>query len=202
MVTVKRNAKGNSATVQRRARKRANAPTQHVNYKPYLIGLVLVLLALGVYAIIILTNANNNVPAGTLAPDFTLTDSSGRPIRLSDFRGKPAVLFFMITSDWCQPCKVETRDTLRPIQDDFGNRVQIISLELLPNDRTDADLNAYKASYGSTWIYARDTANVAPQYGVNSLSTIVVVDKAGFIKFSAKDPSYSQLAQVLRNLGA
>ena len=31
---------------------------------------------------------------GTLAPDFTLPDQSGNPVRLSDFRGKTVVLYF------------------------------------------------------------------------------------------------------------
>ncbi len=31
---------------------------------------------------------------GGLAPDFTLTDTQGRTVRLSDFRGRPVVLVF------------------------------------------------------------------------------------------------------------
>ncbi|BBD53379.1 putative bacterioferritin comigratory protein [Planktothrix agardhii NIES-204] len=31
---------------------------------------------------------------GELAPDFVLPDSDGNPVRLSDFRGKPVVLYF------------------------------------------------------------------------------------------------------------
>lgn len=32
--------------------------------------------------------------AGTKAPDFTLNDKDGRPVSLSDFRGKKVVLYF------------------------------------------------------------------------------------------------------------
>ena len=140
---------------------------------------------------------------GTLAPDFTLVDSNGNPFTLSEFRAKPVVLFFMTTSDWCQPCKVETRDQLRPLYDTYGNRVQIISIEMLPQDRSDADLNAYSASYGSPWIYARDTSNprVSTLYGVTTLSTIIIVDQAGYIRFRQSDPPYSQMSDVLRTLG-
>ena len=40
-----------------------------------------------------------------LAPDFTLNDAAGQPVRLSDFRGQVVLLNFWAT--WCKPCTVE-----------------------------------------------------------------------------------------------
>jgi peroxiredoxin len=40
-----------------------------------------------------------------MAPDFTLSDASGKPVKLSDFRGKVVVLNFWAT--WCHGCKTE-----------------------------------------------------------------------------------------------
>jgi len=44
-------------------------------------------------------------PGGQMAPDFTIKDQSGRPIKLSDYQGKVVFLNFWAT--WCVPCVEE-----------------------------------------------------------------------------------------------
>jgi peroxiredoxin Q/BCP len=53
------------------------------------------------------------IEPGTAAPDFTLPDQDGRPVSLSDFAGRPVVLYFYPKADTpgcaTQACSVRDR---------------------------------------------------------------------------------------------
>ncbi|MFQ5792122.1 MAG: TlpA family protein disulfide reductase [Acidobacteriota bacterium] len=167
-------------------------------------GAIAAILVAGAVAIAILPSlpTGGSTAPGNPAADFTLVDSQGRSFSLSDFQGKPVVLFFMTTGSWCLPCEIETRDHLVPLAANFGNRIQIISIEMIPQDYGDADLDAYRTRHGSDWIYARDTAGVSQLYGITTLSTIVIVDSQGNIVLTKPDPPLSEMSAVLNRIGA
>lgn len=60
------------------------------------------------------------LPVGTPAPDFTLPDKDGRPVSLSDFRGRPVALVFY-PLDWSPGCSVQL-ELYQQEFDEFASR--------------------------------------------------------------------------------
>ncbi|HLH74626.1 MAG TPA: peroxiredoxin [Chloroflexota bacterium] len=53
------------------------------------------------------STARGPVQVGSRAPDFTLPDPSGRPVRLSDYVGKSAVVLYFYPKDYTLGCTRE-----------------------------------------------------------------------------------------------
>lgn len=164
-------------------------------------------LAVVVAAVVLIAILQSGVLSGAGASqgkrgaDFKAVDSEGNTFQLSNTDGTARVLFFMTTGEWCQPCKLMTRGPLREIQQKYGANVTIVSVEMIPDDQSDVDLNAYKARYNATWTFLRDTKGIADTYDVRFLSVVVILDLDGYIKFTGSDPPTGKMSEVIEAMG-
>ena len=102
------------------------------------------------------------VEEGKPAPDFDLTSDSGEHVKLSDFRGKPVVLYFYPKDD--TPGCTAQACGIRDVYDDFGNRGAVV-LGISPDD--EASHVKFKEKYSLPFTLLADPAHeVAEEYGV------------------------------------
>jgi thioredoxin-dependent peroxiredoxin len=102
------------------------------------------------------------VEEGQDAPDFELTSDSGKVIRLSQFRGKPVVLYFYPRDD--TPGCTAQACGIRDSYDDFEERGAVV-LGVSPDEETSHV--KFKQKYGLPFTLLADPEHVvAEQYGV------------------------------------
>ncbi|MEI3802494.1 MULTISPECIES: TlpA disulfide reductase family protein [unclassified Chitinophaga] len=119
---------------------------------------------------------------GAAAPDFTQLDASGKPVKLSDFRGKYVLLDFW--ASWCGPCRRENPNVVKAYNNfkDKGFTVLGVSLDK-PDDR-EKWLAAIEKD-GLQWTQVTDLKawdnEAAKLYEVNAIPMNFLIDPNGKI---------------------
>jgi len=95
----------------------------------------------------------NNLKTGLVAPDFTLNDQNGKPVKLSDFRGKYLLLDFW--ASWCGPCRAENPNVVKAFNQYKDKNFTILSVSLDEDITKKAWLKAVKDD-NLPWTQVRD----------------------------------------------
>ena len=77
-------------------------------------------------------SADSDAKEQVAAPDFTVYDVSGNPVKLSDYFGKPIVLNFW--ASWCGPCQMEMPD-FQEKYETLDGQVQFLMINMTDGSR-------------------------------------------------------------------
>ena len=139
---------------------------------------------------------DNTQPIEHLAPDFTVYDANGNPVKLSDFIGKPVVLNFW--ASWCPPCKSEMPD-FQEVYQELGDQVQFLMVNTTVSD-TMADAKAFIQSMGYTFPVFYDTQDLASiAYGIETLPNTCFINAKG--QLVARANGAISKATLLKGIG-
>ena len=115
--------------------------------------------------------------AGYLAPEFTLNDTVGDAVSLSDYRGRPVVLNFW--ASWCPPCRAEIPH-FQEASVKYNGQAAILGVDQGEPQTVVAD---FGAALGVSYPLLLDADNaVNREYGVTALPTTVFVGADGVIR--------------------
>ncbi len=131
---------------------------------------------------------------GKAAPDFELPDPSGKPVSLSQFKGKWVFLDFW--ASWCKPCRAEN-PVLAEANRRFKDKGLVIFSVSLDEER-ELWMKAV-VSDGMNWAHASDLKgwknSAARLYDVNSIPCSFLIDPQG--RIAAKNLRGQALAEKL-----
>jgi protein SCO1/2 len=162
-----------------------------------------------------------DITGAEYARSFALTDHTGQPRALSDFKGKVVVVFFGYTQcpDVCPTTMAELAEVKRALGPD-GDRVQGVFITVDPERDTPEVLKAYVTGFDPSFValrgtpeqtlatakefkvfYAKAPSKGGSGYTVDHTAGAFVIDPSGRVRLFTRYGSGAQaLAQDLKRL--
>lgn len=119
---------------------------------------------------------------GGQAPDFTMNDVDGKPVKLSDVYGESKYLLIDFWASWCSPCRAENPNVVANYNKYHEKGFDILGVSL------DKEQGAWVKAIADdklTWTHVSDLKGwqnaAAAQYAVRSIPANLLVDNKGKI---------------------
>ncbi len=146
---------------------------------------------IGIVAAMMLTSRQETSSVAKVAPDFTLTDTSGASVSLASYRGKNVLLYFSEGAG-CQACLIQMGQIE---QDPAFAAAGLTVLPIVMNSKE--QITADMAANGVLTPFLLDDGTVSTEYGTIGKGmhaglpghSFVLIDKTGMQRWYGEYPS-------------
>ncbi|WP_201714977.1 peroxiredoxin family protein [Rossellomorea arthrocnemi] len=112
---------------------------------------------------------------GDKAIDFKLDTLNGKPITLSELKGKKVIVNFWAT--WCPPCK-EEMPVMQEFYTKYGKDVELLAINIDPQ----YNVKEYQKAMGLTFPILLDTNDkINNAYDILTVPTTFIINEKGII---------------------
>lgn len=129
------------------------------------------------------------------APDFTLNDMNGRPLSLSNLKGKWVVLDFW--GSWCPWC-IKGFPALKEAYKEYDGKIEVLGIDC---GDTEEAWKAAVEKYELPWlqVYNPKGTDLTSQYGIQGFPTKFIIDPEGRVAnvTVGEDPAFFDVLKIL-----
>jgi peroxiredoxin len=119
---------------------------------------------------------------GKPAPEIDGEDTDGKPLKLSEYRGKLVLLVFW--ASWCPPCLQQVKHELAIMERLRDKPFVLLGVNIDHNERLMRNAIAEHHITWRNWRAGHDD-RIKARYGIQGIPLVLVIDPAGVIR--AKD---------------
>lgn len=123
---------------------------------------------------------------GLYAPDITLSDYSGKNLRLSDLNG--SVVFINFWASWCQPCRDEM-PSLQVLYNNFKGNERFRMITVLYRDDPERAISYLKGNNLDLPFWIDRDGKASAAYGLTGVPETFIIDKRGVLRKKVIGPA-------------
>lgn len=118
-----------------------------------------------------------------MAKEFSLVNLQDKAVNLSDYKGKPVILFFWST--WCPYCRQEFPKLTEKYSQISAKGIELLAIDIgEPKQRVENFLQGKNAEFQ---VLLDQDSKVAYANNLVGVPTFILIDSQGFIRWTGND---------------
>jgi cytochrome c biogenesis protein CcmG/thiol:disulfide interchange protein DsbE len=119
------------------------------------------------------------IQEGKIVPDFSLRDTSGNNVRLSDLRGKVVLIEFWAT--WCEACREAVPDLIEIYKNNKEKDFEFLAVSVDEGPEAKDRVVQFIKEYNIPYRVAINGTTISNRFGVYTIPSIFIINKEGIL---------------------